>query len=61
MPLGMEIGLRPDHVVLDEDPTAPQRGTVASNLQPMSVVAKRQDGSRCHLVWRYGSAQATVC
>jgi len=26
----------------------------------MSVVAKRLDGLRCHLVWRWASAQATV-
>jgi len=32
-------------------PSAPQRGT-APNFRPMSVVAKRLDGSRCHLVWR---------
>jgi len=27
----------------------------------MSVVAKRLDGLRCHLVWRQASAQATLC
>jgi len=26
----------------------------------MSVVAKRLDGIRCHLVWRYASSHATV-
>jgi len=25
------------------------------------IVAKRLHGSRCHLVWRYASAQATLC
>jgi len=25
------------------------------------IVAKRLDGSSCHLVWRYNSAQATLC
>ena len=29
------------------------------NPRPMSIVAKRLDGSRCHLVRRYVSAQAT--
>jgi len=29
----------------------PQRDT-APNFRPMSVVAKRLDGSRCYLVWR---------
>jgi len=30
-------------------------------FQLMSVVAKRLDGPRCHLVRRYASAQATLC
>jgi len=42
MPLGM-VG----HIVLDGDP-AP-----TLNFQTMSVVAKRLDRSRCHLVRRY--------
>ena len=29
--------------------------------QPMSIMAKRMDGSRCHLVRRLTSAQATLC
>jgi len=29
----------------------PWNGT-APNFRPMSVVAKRLDGARCHLVWR---------
>jgi len=29
-----------------------KRGTTAPNFRPMSVVAKRLHGSRCHLVWR---------
>jgi len=28
---------------------------------PMPIVIKRLDGSRCHLVWRYVSAQTTLC
>jgi len=27
----------------------------------MSVVAKRLDVSRCHMVWRHASALATLC
>ena len=27
----------------------------------MSVVVKRLGGLRCHLVWRFSSAQATLC
>ena len=48
MPLGMEVGLRPVHIVLDGD-LAPQRGTIVPNFRPMSIVAKRLDGSRCRL------------
>jgi len=42
MKLCMKVGLGPGHIVLDGDP--------APNFQPMSVVAKRLDGSTCHLV-----------
>jgi len=49
MPLGTKVGLGPGNVVLDADPALPARGT-APNFRPMSVVAKRLDGSRCHLV-----------
>jgi len=49
MKLSLEVGLGPGHIVLDGDPAPfPQRGT-APNFRPMSVVAKRLDGSRCHL------------
>jgi len=36
------------------------RGTTP-NFWPTSVVAKRLDGSRCHLVGRYVSALVTLC
>ena len=39
VPLGMDVGLIPGHILLDRDPALPQRGT-ASNFRPMSVVAK---------------------
>jgi len=56
MPLdGMEEGLGPaGHIVLDgdPDPSPPERGTAAPTFRPMSIVAKRLNGSRCHLVWR---------
>jgi len=44
MPLGMELGLGPGHIVLDGDPAPPKRGTAAPTLQPMSklsIVVKR--------------------
>ena len=61
MPLGTEVGLGPGNIVhVDADPARPTRGTVPK-FRPMSVVAKRLDESRCHLVGRYISAQATLC
>jgi len=53
MPLGMEVGLGPGHIVilLDGDPApSSPKGDTAPNFQRMFVVAKRLDGSRCHLV-----------
>jgi len=58
MPLGTEVGLRtgdilgPGDIVLDEDPAPPKRGTAIAHFSTMSIVAKRLDGSRCHLVRR---------
>jgi len=46
--------------VLDGDP-APPKGHRLPNFWPMSVMAKRLDGSRCHLVRRYTSVHATLC
>ena len=37
------------------------QGTAAPTFWSMSIVVKRLDGSRCHLVWRYVSAQTTLC
>jgi len=51
MPLGMEVGLDPGDFVFDWDPAAPQKkGTAPTKVWPMSIVAKRLDGLRCHLV-----------
>ena len=48
MPLVREIS----DVVLDGDPAPlPQKGQIP-NFRPMSIVAKRLDGSRWHLVCR---------
>ena len=54
MKLGMQVGLGPGHIVLDENlaPSPP-------NFRPMSIVAKRLDGSRWHLAWKWASVQAT--
>jgi len=53
MPVSMEVGLGPGDFVLDRDPLPlPQKGAVPlRNFWPISVVAKRLDASRCHLVW----------
>ena len=61
MPLGRKVGLDPSNIVLDGDPAPPpQKGGRASNFRPTSIVAKRLQGSRCHLVWRYALAQTIV-
>jgi len=39
----------------------PQKGDGTLSFWPMSIAAKRLHGSRCHLVWREASAQATLC
>jgi len=41
MPLGMEVGLGPGHIVLDGDPAPLTKGTQPANFQPMSIVAKQ--------------------
>jgi len=62
MQLGKEVGLGLCDTVLDENtPAPPLKGHSPHNFRPMSVVAKRLDGLRCHLVWRYILAQATLC
>jgi len=51
MPLGMEVGLDPSDIVLGVDPAPPpQKRHITPNFRPTFVVAKRLDGSRCHLV-----------
>ena len=53
MPLGADVGLGPGDIMLDGDPVSPKRDTAPSPaFRPMSIVAKRLDGSRCHLVRR---------
>ena len=52
MPVGMEIGLGPGHIVVDGDTQLPPKRGTASSFRPMSIVAKRLDGSRCHLICR---------
>ena len=49
--LGVDVGLGPGHIVLDVEPRSPPKVT-APNFRPMSLVARRLDGERCHLVER---------
>jgi len=48
MPLGMEVGLSPVHIVIDGDQLPPPKGAQLPTFRPMSMVAKRLDGSICH-------------
>jgi len=49
MELHTEVDLVPGHIVLDGNPAAvPKIGGRAPNFRPISIVAKRLDGSRCH-------------
>ena len=52
MPLGDEVALGPGHIVLDGNLAPPPKRGTTPNFRPMSVVAKRLDGSRCHFVRR---------
>ena len=62
MPFGRKVGLDPRDIVLDGDPAdPPQKGGRVPNFWPISIVAKRLDASKCHLVRRQVSGQATLC
>ena len=39
----------------------PQKGAQPPNFRPMFILAKRLDGSRWHLAWRWALVQATLC
>jgi len=50
--LGIQVGLSPGDFVLDGDPANfPKRGrSPLPNFRPISIVARRLDASRCHLI-----------
>jgi len=52
MPLDVEVGLAPGHIVFSGDPAPPKGHSSPELFGTMSVVAKQLDGSRCHLVQR---------
>jgi len=51
---GVEVGLGPGHIVLDGDPASiSKKGAQPPlNVRPMSIVTKRLDGSKYHMVGR---------
>jgi len=52
--IGTKIDLGPGHIVFDGVPAPPKKYAYTHpNFRPMSVVAKRLDGSRCHLIRSY--------
>jgi len=51
----------PRDFVLDGDPAPPKRGRNPSPIFGPSIVAKRLDGSRWHLAWRWVLVHATLC
>jgi len=51
MPFDTEVGLGPGNIVLDGNPVPPLKSQLP-NFWPMTVVIRRMDGSRCHLVRR---------
>ena len=45
-----------------DPPPPPKKGAKPpTNFRPVSIVAKRLDGSRWHSAWRRASVQATLC
>jgi len=48
----MEVDLRPGHTTLNGDPASLPKKGAESPFSAISIVAKRLDGSRWHLVWR---------
>ena len=60
---GIGVGRSPGDYVLDGHPAPlPKKGAEPlPNFRPISIVAKRLDGSRWHLAWRWALVQATLC
>jgi len=54
-PMGLRVRWGPS-------PLSLKRGrSPLSNFRPVSILAKRLDGSRWHLAWRWALVQATLC
>jgi len=52
MPLDTQLGLGPGHIVKDAT-QLPQKGNNSPPIFSPCIVAKRVDGSTCHLIRRY--------
>jgi len=59
MPLGVEVGLGPGHIVLDGDPAPPPKWAQPAQFSVHVCCGQRLDGSRYHLVGSWASAQVT--
>jgi len=63
-PIGLEVGLGLGDFLLDGvgDPVPfPKKAVTPAKFSAHSIVDKRVDASRCHLIWRSASAQGTLC
>jgi len=63
MPFGTELGLGPDHIVLDGDPAPPRKGAQypPPTFQAMCIVAKRSPiSATADLLFMVAKA-GTVC
>jgi len=63
MLLGMQVGLSPGTLCsMGTQPPLSRKGAKPPpNFRPMSIVAKRLDGSRWNLTRRWALVQATLC
>jgi len=61
--LGMVVDLSTADFLLDGEPALSLKRdrNPLPNFRSISIVAKRLDASRCHLVWMYASVQGTLC
>jgi len=61
MPLGMEVDLRPSHIVLDGDPAPPRKGHSSPSFWPMSIVATVANLNYCCSLVGFWFVCLSVC